>query len=70
MGHGFTQANLTSGMACYSFVPKSDIPIKFIVLDDTVKGPGLDEDMPSARSTISATSGWSTNSTPDRPTIN
>ena len=25
--------------ACYSFVPKSDIPIKFIVLDDTVKGP-------------------------------
>ena len=27
-------------MACYSFVPKSDIPIKIIVLDDTVKGPG------------------------------
>ncbi len=43
VGHGFTQANLASGMACYSFVPKSDITIKFIVLDDTVKGPGLDE---------------------------
>jgi metallophosphoesterase (TIGR03768 family) len=43
VGHGFTQANLDQGLACYSFVPKSDIPIKFIVLDDTVKGPGLDE---------------------------
>lgn len=39
IGHGFTQSNLASGMACYSFVPKSDIPIKLIVLDDTVKGP-------------------------------
>jgi metallophosphoesterase (TIGR03768 family) len=39
VGHGFSRENLKSGMACYSFVPKSDIPIKFIVLDDTVKGP-------------------------------
>jgi metallophosphoesterase (TIGR03768 family) len=39
VGHGFTQANLDNNSACYSFVPKSDIPIKFIVLDDTVKGP-------------------------------
>jgi metallophosphoesterase (TIGR03768 family) len=39
VGHGFTQANLDQDLACYSFVPKSDIPIKFIVLDDTVKGP-------------------------------
>jgi metallophosphoesterase (TIGR03768 family) len=39
VGHGFTQANLDQDIACYSFVPKSDIPIKFIVLDDTVKGP-------------------------------
>jgi metallophosphoesterase (TIGR03768 family) len=37
-GHGFTQSNLASDSACYSFVPRSDIPIKFIVLDDTVKG--------------------------------
>jgi metallophosphoesterase (TIGR03768 family) len=39
VGHGFTQSNLDNDSACYSFVPKSDIPIKFIVLDDTVKGP-------------------------------
>jgi hypothetical protein len=41
VGHGFTQANLGNGMACYSFVPKSNLPIKVIVLDDTVKGPGM-----------------------------
>jgi metallophosphoesterase (TIGR03768 family) len=40
VGHGFTQSNLDKDSACYSFVPKSDIPIKIIVLDDTVKGPG------------------------------
>ena len=39
VGHGFKQANLDQDLACYSFVPKADIPIKFIVLDDTVKGP-------------------------------
>jgi metallophosphoesterase (TIGR03768 family) len=39
VGHGFKQSNLDSDFACYSFVPKNDIPIKFIVLDDTVKGP-------------------------------
>ncbi len=39
VGHGFTQDNLDQDSACYSFVPKSDIPIKIIVLDDTVKGP-------------------------------
>ncbi|MFZ2960444.1 MAG: TIGR03768 family metallophosphoesterase [Candidatus Ozemobacteraceae bacterium] len=44
VGHGFTQANLADDFACYSFEPKSDIPIKVIVLDDTVKEntPGLD----------------------------
>ncbi len=44
VGHGFTQANLndtTTTAACYSFVPKSTVPIKIIVLDDTCKGPGL-----------------------------
>lgn len=40
VGHGFTQSNLNDDFACYTFVPQSDIPIKFIVLDDTVKGPG------------------------------
>jgi metallophosphoesterase (TIGR03768 family) len=34
-GHGFTQADIASGFADYSFEPKSDIPIKVIVLDDT-----------------------------------
>ncbi|MBK8884369.1 MAG: TIGR03768 family metallophosphoesterase [Bacteroidales bacterium] len=36
-GHGFSQSNKTTGFACYSFVPNSDIPIKVIVLDDTQK---------------------------------
>lgn len=37
VGHGFAlvPANQEEGFACYSFVPKSDIPIKVIVLDDT-----------------------------------
>ena len=39
-GHGFNlvehdDPNWESGFACYSFVPKSDIPLKVIVLDDT-----------------------------------
>jgi metallophosphoesterase (TIGR03768 family) len=38
-GHGFSQSNVQQDFACYSFVPKSDIPIKIIVLDDTVTGP-------------------------------
>jgi hypothetical protein len=39
VGHGFSRINIDGDFACYSFVPKSDIPIKIIVLDDTVKGP-------------------------------
>ena len=35
VGHGFTQENIDNDFACYSFEPKSDIPIKVIVLDDT-----------------------------------
>ena len=34
-GHGFTPAAVGSGFACYSFVPKSAVPMKVIVLDDT-----------------------------------
>ncbi|HWQ65081.1 MAG TPA: TIGR03768 family metallophosphoesterase [Methanospirillum sp.] len=34
-GHGFNKSDADSGFACYSFEPKSDIPIKVIVLDDT-----------------------------------
>jgi len=37
VGHGFNlvPSNEEDGFACYSFVPKSDVPIKVIVLDDT-----------------------------------
>jgi metallophosphoesterase (TIGR03768 family) len=35
VGHGFSQANIDNGFACYSFEPKSNIPIKVIMLDDT-----------------------------------
>ena len=34
-GHGFTQSNVDNDFACYSFEPKSNLPIKVIVLDDT-----------------------------------
>jgi metallophosphoesterase (TIGR03768 family) len=34
-GHGFNQSNVETGFACYTFEPKSSIPIKVIVLDDT-----------------------------------
>jgi len=40
IGHGFTQTNLDNDFACYSFEPKAGLPLKIIVLDDTVKGPG------------------------------
>jgi metallophosphoesterase (TIGR03768 family) len=40
VGHGFNLVSQSDPPACYSFVPKSNIPIKVIVLDDTVKGPG------------------------------
>jgi len=69
VGHGFTQTNLDQGHACYSFVPESDIPIKFIVLDDTVKDRTR-LTTPPALSTISDTNGWSASSTPDRLPIN
>ncbi len=44
VGHGFTQDNVDRNFACYSFEPKSNVPIKIIALDDTVKKdtPGLD----------------------------
>jgi metallophosphoesterase (TIGR03768 family) len=34
-GHGFSQANVDAGFACYTFEPKPDAPIRVIVLDDT-----------------------------------
>jgi metallophosphoesterase (TIGR03768 family) len=35
VGHGFSQSNVDNDLACYSFEPKSNLPIKMIVLDDT-----------------------------------
>jgi metallophosphoesterase (TIGR03768 family) len=35
VGHGFSKTNAETGFACYSFEPKSDVPLKVIVLDDT-----------------------------------
>lgn len=34
-GHGFSQTDADTGFACFSFVPKADVPIKVISLDDT-----------------------------------
>jgi metallophosphoesterase (TIGR03768 family) len=36
-GHGFSKANLENNSACYTFQPVANMPIKVIVLDDTVK---------------------------------
>lgn len=36
-GHGFSQANLDQDFGCYSFSPRSDLPLRIIVLDDTQK---------------------------------
>jgi metallophosphoesterase (TIGR03768 family) len=37
VGHGFglVDTSMGEGFACYSFVPRADIPLKIIVLDDT-----------------------------------
>ncbi len=35
VGHGFSQSNIDRNFASYSFEPKSTIPIKIIMLDDT-----------------------------------
>jgi len=37
IGHGFNKADVNKGFLCYSFEPKSNIPFKVIVLDDTQK---------------------------------
>lgn len=42
-GHGFNRSDAEAGIAYYSFEPRSDIPIKVIVLDDTQ--PSTDADV-------------------------
>jgi hypothetical protein len=36
-GHGFTQANIYQDFASHTFEPKTSVPVKVIVLDDTCK---------------------------------
>jgi len=44
VGHGFSQSDVdNNGFACYSFQPRSDIPIKVIVLDDTQTDDDLND---------------------------
>jgi metallophosphoesterase (TIGR03768 family) len=42
VGHGFSPANITNDLACYSFVPKANLPLKVIVLDDTMSDTNFD----------------------------
>ena len=42
IGHGFSPANVTNDFACYSFIPKSNLPLKVIVLDDTMSDTNFD----------------------------
>jgi len=45
IGHGFNKADIDRGFACYTFEPKSDLPIKVIVLDDTEKDSDPSKDV-------------------------
>jgi metallophosphoesterase (TIGR03768 family) len=42
VGHGFSEWNVTNNLACYSFEPKANLPLKIIVLDDTMTDQNLD----------------------------
>ena len=42
VGHGWSQANITNNFACYTFEPKTNLPLRVIVLDDTMTDQDLD----------------------------
>jgi metallophosphoesterase (TIGR03768 family) len=42
VGHGFSPANVTNDFACYTFEPKANLPLKVIVLDDTMTDQNFD----------------------------
>ena len=44
-GHGFNQADVARGFSCYAFEPKSDVPVRVIVLDDTQKDSDPSKDI-------------------------
>jgi 3',5'-cyclic AMP phosphodiesterase CpdA len=41
VGHGFSEANITNSFACYSFEPLTNMPLKVIVLDNTMPDQGF-----------------------------
>ena len=43
VGHGFSQANVTNNFACYTFEPKTNMPVRVIVLDDTQGDTNFDD---------------------------
>jgi metallophosphoesterase (TIGR03768 family) len=44
-GHGFNEADATRGFACYTFEPKSSVPLRVIVLDDTQRNDDPEGDI-------------------------
>ncbi len=52
-GHGFSQGNVDSDLACYSFQPKATLPLKVIVLDNTQQ-----DDDPNQPMTHSSSPGY------------
>ena len=45
VGHGFNKADAAKGFACYTFEPKSNIPLRVIVLDDTQRNDDPEGDI-------------------------
>ncbi len=42
VGHGFSAANIISNFACYGFEPLTNLPVKVMVLDDTMTDQDYD----------------------------
>jgi hypothetical protein len=58
VGHGFSAANITNSFACYSFEPLTNMPLKVIVLDDTMSDQGLCRLASRAVSIPNGLTGW------------
>jgi metallophosphoesterase (TIGR03768 family) len=57
-GHGFNRSNVPAGFASYSFEPRTDVPIKIIVLDDTQKDTDPDTSLYMSASLDTARYDW------------
>jgi metallophosphoesterase (TIGR03768 family) len=44
-GHGFNETDVAGGFACYTFEPKSNLPLRVIVLDDTQRNDDPEGDI-------------------------